>query len=130
MEIKKQNEEKIEEKAKVDIKLNEIDADVIQEIVKKNVLDSICEQKDINRVILNCLAECLSEIKHLSQAADDFVNILTICSNKKIADFFSEIKKNMGKEEKRAKTMEIIEKSHQKSKKITKNANLSTKDVK
>jgi hypothetical protein len=120
----------MENEKKVDIKLNEIDVDVIQEIVKENVLEAISEQKELNRVILNCFAECLSEIKHLSQAADDFVNILTICSNEKIADFFSEIKKNMGKEEKRAKTMEIIEKSHQKSKKSTKNANLSAKDVK
>ena len=56
---------------------------------------------------MNCFAECLSEIKHLSQAADDFVNILTICSNEKIADFFSEIKKIWEKKKKEQKQWKL-----------------------
>ena len=110
----------MEDKKKIEITDAGIDSDVLQELAKGNVLEAVKDDKQIKRAILNCMCEFLSEIKHLSQAADDFLNILTICSSDKLTDFFSKLQDNVKKEQTVLAVQEKVKQSHQKSKKTSK----------
>lgn len=110
----------MEETKKVDIQDAGIDKEVLEEIAKENILDSLTDDKQIKRVEINFYCELLAQLNHLDDSMNNLVNIFTICSNKQITEFFFGVKKKM-KEEQMARNVEkIVEKSHKRSKKSKK----------
>lgn len=87
------------EKKEVTIENGGIDKEVLEAIVKNDVLSSIQDQKQINRVVLNCLCEFLSELMHLNKSVDSFLDVLTICGSDKLQEFFTKFKSNVEEEQ-------------------------------
>lgn len=115
------------EKNKVDVKYAEIDQEVLDIAGKEDIFGVFEDEKQMRRAEFNFLCEFLSELKDVVKYADDFVNTLTICSNDKLVDFFTNVKGNVEKEKTRLSALEKVEKSHKKttkkkesSKKVTK----------
>ena len=102
MENKEQTiqETKVEEK-KYNVGTEEIDAEILKIAQSKGVLDAVRDEKTLNRAILNCFCEVLAELKHLGSSVESFLDIISICSNDKIVEFFAQTKKNLEKEKKR-----------------------------
>ena len=117
----KEKVEKVEEQTKkYEVKPAPIDEDVLKE-AKKNIEKAVTDPKLLNRMTLNCLCETLAEIKHLSQSVDSFLDIISICSNKKIVEFFNGVRKNLKKQaEKVAKSDQKAEDSAKKLQQDTK----------
>lgn len=113
-------EEIKEEKKDIEIKSAGIDEDVLEITVKENVLKATEDDKQMNRVMLNCLCEMLSQFKQMNKAFDEFSNILSICGADKLQDFFKKLKKNVDGEENRQILKKEIEKSHKKRKNVKK----------
>lgn len=112
-----ENEKKIE---KLEVKDGGIDQDVLDLMVNEDVLGALEDDKQIKRVVLNCFCEFLAELKKVSKSVDDFMETISICSSKKIREFFAEVKDNTQKEVTRVNVAKKVAKSHQKSKKSTK----------
>lgn len=109
----------MEEKKEL-IKQAEIDKDVIDELVKKNALDGIKDQRQINRVMLNFMCELLSELKHLNQAMDSYNELLTVVSSDKLQDFFTKLRSNVETAQKEDALQEKIHADHKKPRKTKK----------
>lgn len=107
----------MEEKKTIDIREVGIDEDVLEQITKDDVNKIIKDPKLLNRAILNCFAECLSEIKKVTKILNQFNQTISIVSQEKLLDYFGELDKNIKQEEKRLTTQKIIKESHKKSKK-------------
>lgn len=101
----------------------EIDKDVIDELVKKNALDGIKDQRQINRVMLNFMCELLSELKHLNQAIDSYNELLTVVSSDKLQDFFLNFRSNVEAAQKEDALQEKIHADHKKPGKTKKQEN-------
>lgn len=101
----------------------EIDKDVIDELVKKNALDGIKDQRQINRVMLNFMCELLSELKHLNQAIDSYNELLTVVSSDKLQDFFLNLRSNVEAAQKEDALQEKIHADHKKPRKTKKQEN-------
>jgi hypothetical protein len=91
-----------------------IDQDVLDNMNKDNIISTLTDQKLMNRAILNCMCEFLSEIKKLNESLNDMQNIMSICANEKIQDFFIGLRENIQKEEAKATTKDKIKQSHKK----------------
>lgn len=72
-----------------------IDADVLEVMVKKSAITAIDSEEEMRRVEVNCLAEMLSEMKNLNTGLAQMLDVLTICGNEKIVDFFNKLTENM-----------------------------------
>jgi hypothetical protein len=101
---------------------------------KEDIFGVFEDEKQMRRAEFNFLCEFLSELKDVVKYADDFVNTLTICSNDKLVDFFTNVKGNVEKEKTRLSALEKVEKSHKKttkkkesSKKVTEKQEKSVK---
>ncbi|MEG1582231.1 MAG: hypothetical protein RR334_03680 [Clostridia bacterium] len=110
---------------KKDIKKTEIvdsgiDKDVLEIMASENIIDGMGDQTQINRVILNCFCELLSEVKDMTRSFDDFMSTLTICSADKLSDFFVKLRSNVEDEQKVQRVQNKVKKSHLKSKKKAK----------
>lgn len=104
-----------EKKEEVKISGGEVDKEVMQEVVKKNVLSALDDEKSIKRIIFNAFAELLSEMKGLNKNVEDFNSLITIIGADKIKDYFGTLKDNIKKESDFQKMEEKIEQSHKKS---------------
>ena len=101
-----------------------IDREVLDVMKQDDILTAISDPKQANRLILNCFCEFLSEIKSLKEKVDEFAQLISVCSSKKVASFFAELQSNVKKEEKRLEVVDKIKQSHKKS---TKKVNKSVK---
>lgn len=102
---------------KVEVKKSGIDKDVLDIMTQDDVLSAIENERELRRFELNCFCEFLSEIKELRKEFDEFMQMISVCSADKIGKFFTELQKNVDKEEKLIELQDKIEKSHKKSKK-------------
>jgi hypothetical protein len=111
-----------------DVKITggKIDKETLDIMKNESILDSISDQKQINRLILNCFCEFLGEIKELHKAFDEFSQMISVCSADKLAEFFKELNKNVDEE---SKKMEVYEKAHADHKKSTKLHKKTTKNI-
>ena len=109
---------------KINITGGTIDKDVLDIMKNQGVLDSIKDEKQVWRLILNCFCEFLSEIKDLRKEFDEFSQMISVCSADKLADFFKELQQNVDAE---SKKVAAYEKAHQGHKKPSKKTNLSKK---
>lgn len=99
-QIRQEIAEKVEEK-KYDVGTEDIDAEILKVAQSKGVLDAVRDETTLNRAILNCFCEVLAELRHLENSFASFLDIISICSNDKIVEFFAQTKKNLDKEKKR-----------------------------
>jgi len=84
----------------VKVKSAEIDLDVLEILGKECALSAVSSERDMRRFELNCLAESLSQKKLLLTHLDELLNILMVCGNEKIVDFFTSMRKNVEAEKK------------------------------
>ena len=75
-------------KKKPELKMADIDLDVLETIQKQEIEKVLSDDKLFNRALLSAFAELLSEMKKLSQAQDDLLSIISMLSNEKLQDFF------------------------------------------
>lgn len=108
------------ENKKVEITDLGIDADVLQDITKDDVLLTIENPELLNRAILNCFAETLSELKKVAKTLNQFYQTISICSQDKILDYFVKLNENVKAEENRLKAQEKIHADHKKTSKKSK----------
>jgi hypothetical protein len=84
-----------------EVKIAEIDNDVL-ELLQKDKIDKILgDQKLFNRAMLNAYAELLSEFKKLNEYQDNLLGIVSMLSNEKLQEFFYGVKENYNNEVKR-----------------------------
>ena len=76
-----------------------IDKEMLDIIAKDNILSSIKDQTQLNRVEVNFQAETLRELKELSKALDKIDNLLNVVSADKLEAFFKETTENFKKEQ-------------------------------
>lgn len=107
-----------------------IDKEVLDIMKSEEILNSMSDDKQVKRLILNCFCEFLSEIRGLRKDFDEFAQMISVCSADKLADFFKELHSNVSQETKRMELKEKMAKSHQKSKKSNKNGKKAVKSVK
>jgi hypothetical protein len=81
-------------KKKPELKMADIDLDVLETIQKQEIEKVLSDDKLFNRALLSAFAELLSEMKKLSQAQDDLLNTISILSNEKLQAFFYGVKEN------------------------------------
>lgn len=104
------------EKEKVQATGGCIDKEVLDVMKQTDVLASISSDKEMNRLILNCFCELLSEITDLKKGFDEFMQLVSVCASDKLAAFFKELSTNVIQEEKRQNTLKRIQ-DHKKPKK-------------
>lgn len=107
-----------------------IDQDVLEEMLKDNIVRATSDDTQMNRVMLNCLCEMLSQFKQMNKAFEDFSNTLSICGADKLTDFFKKLKTNVENEEVRQNVQKEIKKSHKKAKKSENVVKFPAKSVK
>ena len=91
-----------------------IDKDVLDIMAQEDVLKAVSDDKQVKRLILNCFCEFLSEIKDLRKEFDEFMQMISVCSANKLADFFKELQKNVKNEVTAQNVQAKIEKGHKK----------------
>lgn len=111
----------MEEKNEVKVTPAKIDKEVLDIMKQEDILEAIKDEKQLSRLKLNLFCEFLSEVRELRKEFDDFMQMISVCSADKVANFFKELGKNVAEEEKRLELQEKIKKSHKKSSKTRKN---------
>lgn len=106
------------ENKKVEVKSAGIDKDVLNIMTQEDVLTAISDEKQLNRFKMNLFCELLSQIKELRREFDDFMQMISVCSADKLANFFKELQTNVSEEEKRLNLHKKMSQSHQKPKKV------------
>lgn len=106
---------------KAEVKYVGIDKEVVEMLQKRDIADTLKDEKLMQRAILNCYCELLSEFKDFNRALDDFNKTITICGADKIADFFTKLNSNVKDEVNRIALQEKMAQSHKKPKKSEKN---------
>lgn len=119
----------MENKEKIEVTKASIDKEVLDIMTQEDVLEAISDEKQLNRLKLNFFCEFLSEIKELRKEFDDFMQMISVCSADKMANFFKELQNNVAQEEKRIELQEKIKQSHKKSTKNTKKVSKNTESV-
>ena len=94
-----------------------IDADILEIMGQEDFEKSISDPKLFKRYLLNFYAENLSLLHQVEKLTETLLNVVTMVYSKPLADYYKNAEDNVKDEEKTQKTMKIIEKSHQKSKK-------------
>ena len=113
------NNEK-EAKNNLDIKPAGIDKDNLVLMREEDFKKSVSTEKGFKRFILNACAEMLSIMHDLQKDIELTNDVLTMAFSKELYEYYQEQGMAIKEEEKKAKAREIIEKSHQKSKKVKK----------
>lgn len=72
----------------------EIDKEVVDIISAKEIEELLQEPIQMDRIMLNCYCETLSELQKLRSMVDDMSNLFVICSHDKITQFFGAVKDN------------------------------------
>lgn len=114
-------------KAELKVEDNGIEEEILDIMSQDDILTAISDEKQKNRLILNCFCSLLNEITLLRKEFDDFMQMISVCSADKLAGFFKELQNNVADEAKRVELQEKISKSHKKSKKSSKNPEKSVK---
>lgn len=109
-----ENEKSVTKTEKVVVTGGKIDKEVLDVMSQDDILTAISDPKQVNRLILNCFCEFLSEVKDLKNGFDEFMQMISVCSSDKLANFFKELQKNVVEEEKRVVLHEKIKQSHKK----------------
>lgn len=112
--------EKNVEKENVKVTGGKIDRDVLEVMKQDDILSAISDEKQANRLILNCFCELLSEIKGMRQDFDEFMQMISVCSSDKLTSFFKELQQNVADETKRLELQDKIKQSHKKPAKKSK----------
>lgn len=97
-----------------------IDADILEIMKQEDFEKSMDDPKLFKRFVLNFMAENLSLIHQVEKLTETLLNVVTMVKSKNLADYYNKAEENYKNEEKTQKTMEIIGKSHKKSKKLVK----------
>lgn len=108
----------------------EIDPEVLEVMAKECAMTATKDDKQMNRVLLNCMCEMLSQFQQMNRAFDNFMQVLTICGAEKIEDYFTKLKTNVNNEIARQNVKKKIAQSHKKSQKGKKTAINDDKIVK
>lgn len=119
----------MENNEKIEVKHASIDREVLDIMKQEDILEAIKDEKQLNRLKLNFFCEFLSEIRELRKEFDDFMQMISVCSADKVANFFKELQTNVAQEEKRLELHEKIKQSHKKSTKKTKKVSKSAESV-
>lgn len=122
MEENKQNTELKENK--VNVTGGKIDKETLDIMSQEDILTAISDQKEANRLILNCFMEFLGELHGLRTDLDSLLQVVSVCSKDKILDFFKQVDAGFENEKTRVAVQEKIKESH---KKPTKKTNKSAK---
>lgn len=111
--------EKVERKSAqaLEFKPASIDADILEIMKQEDFAKSMDDPKLFKRYMLNFMAENLSLMHQLEKLTETLLNVVTMVKSKDLAEYYKQAENNVADEEKTQKTMKIIEKSHQKSKK-------------
>ena len=99
----------------IDVKPAGIDKEVLDIMSQEDIISTISDDKQMKRFMLNCFCEFLSQIKDLRKEFDEFMEMISVCSADKLAEFFKELQKNVETEEVALKVQEQIKKGHKKS---------------
>jgi hypothetical protein len=110
----------MEETKKIEVEDAGIDREIVEELAKENILNSLTDDKQIRRVEINFYCEMLAELKNLDNSVGNLVNIFSICANKQLTEFFSGVNDNIKKEQVKKNVENIVEKSHKKPQKSKK----------
>jgi len=113
---------KVEKKSEqaLEFKPASIDADMLEIMKQEDFAKSMDDPKLFKRYMLNFYAENLSLMHQLEKLTETLVNVLTMVKSKDLAEYYKNVEDNVKSEEKTQKVMQIIGKSHQKSKKVQK----------
>lgn len=114
-------------KAELKVQDNGIEEEILDIMSQDDILAAISDEKQKNRLILNCFCSFLNEITSLRKEFDEFMQMISICSADKLASFFKELQSNVSDEAKRVQLQEKIKESHKKSNKSIKNSKKSVK---
>lgn len=114
-------------KAELKVEDSGIEEEILDIMSQEDILTAISDEKQKNRLILNCFCSFLNEITSLRKEFDDFMQMISVCSADKLSNFFKELQKNVADEANRIELQEKISKSHKKSKKSSKNSKKSVK---
>ena len=107
------NEEVKEQK--IEVTGGKIDTETLDALKEEDILTAISDDKQVKRLILNCFCEFLSEVRGLRSQFEEFSQMISVCSADKLSNFFKELQKNVGEEEKRIELQEKIKESHKKA---------------
>ena len=110
-----ENKEKLA-KNELDITPAGIDKDNLVLMREEDFKESVSTEKGFRRFLLNFEAEMLSTLKDLHEDLKLTNDVLTMAFANELKDFYAEQQKDIN----HAKAMKIVEKSHQKSKKVKK----------
>lgn len=97
-----------------------IDLDVVEKMIKDNVMAVVSDQKEMNRAMLNCYCELYSQFKELNKAINEMYTLFSVISGDKVDEFFRKTRENFENEVKRVRAQEKIAQSHKKPKKSVK----------
>lgn len=97
-----------------------IDADILEIMKQEDFAKSMDDPILFDRYRLNFMAEMLSLLHQVEKLTETLLNVVTMTNSKKLADYYKKAEDNVKQEEKVQKTMQIVNKSHLKSKKIAK----------
>lgn len=109
------NNEKVA-KNTLDIKPAGIDKDNLVLMREEDFKKSVETEQGFRRFLLNCCAEMLSIMTDVQKDIELTNDVLTMAFANELQDYYAEQTKAINHE----KAMQIIEKSHQKSKKVKK----------
>lgn len=94
-----------------------IDADILKIMGEEDFAKCMDDPQLFKRFTLNFYAENLSLMHQVEKLTETLLNVVTMVYAKPLAEYYKKAEDNVDEEEKTQKTMKIIEKSHQKSKK-------------
>lgn len=101
----------------VNIKDEGLSLDTLDKVANDARKESTMDTKTFMRALLNGLVELIDVTKDTEHALESLNQTLIIVNQKEVFAYYSELSKNIKKEETREKTMEIIEQSHKRKKK-------------
>ena len=100
----------------VEIKDEGLSVEVLDKIAIGARENSCKDTKTFFRAMLNGLVELIDVTKDVEYSLEALNQTLIIVNQKEVFDYYTTLSKNIKEEEKRAKTMEIIEQSHKRKK--------------
>ena len=104
-----------------------IEEEILDVMSQEDILTAISDEKQKNRLILNCFCSLLNEITLFRKEFDKYTDMIATLSADKFTNFFKELQKNVVEEEKRVELQEKIKESHKKSKKSVKKSQKTVK---
>lgn len=101
---------------KISVSKSSIDKEVLDIMKQDDVMKVIGDEKLMKRATLDFFCEMLSTVKELNSEMNNLFQIISICSAKKVSEFFTQVDDNFKEEKKRVAAKSKAEKSHEKKK--------------